>query len=337
MAHQSEDLLLAWQSLSGADPTQGWQAIALTPVGTIEIQAGKRSPENLEAILLSFPKEQIPSTEKLPEGQGFSVERIHSSDSECTKLAITRKSAGNPELFAAMAIDVITALESATAVSASTRKLLRIFLNRIGAWQEFMRKGSVPLSPENEAGLFGELKLLSRLIEEGIPLNIAVEAWIGPTTDGLKDFKLGAGAIEAKTTISSNGFVANIGSLEQLDDTNCRPLFVAALKFTLVETGRTLPELVTEVSEKFAIDPFALVEFENRLLSASYLATHANHYHRRFSAQEENILEVGKDFPCMTHGNVKAGVISARYEINLAPLLSQDIGLTTALKKLKMI
>jgi hypothetical protein len=49
------------------------------------------------------------------------------------------------------------------------------------------------------------------------------------------------------------------------------------------------------------------------------------------------MLEVGENFPRLMHGNVTPGVISARYEINIEPLLSQDIGLTTALKKLEMI
>lgn len=337
MAHQSEDFKLAWQSLSGIDPTPGWQAITLTPIGPIQIQAGKRTPDNLEAILFSFLNEQIPSTEKLPQGQGFSVERANSSGSEWTQLALTRKLAGSLELFAAMAHDVITNLERASAASTSTTMLLRIFLGRVGAWQEFMRRGSVPLSPENEIGLVGELKLLSRLIEVGIPVSIAVNAWTGPTTDGLRDFSLGTGAIEVKSTISSNGFVATIGSLDQLDDANCKPLFLAALKLTVDESGQTLPDLVVEVSEKIAIDPFALAEFENRLLYASYLSSHEHHYQRRFSAREESILEVDKDFPFMTHGNVKTGVISARYQINLEPLLGQKIELKFALAKLGVI
>jgi len=337
MAHQSNDLVLAWKSLSGVDSIPGWQAISLEPVGPVEIQAGKRTPGNLEAILLSFPKGCIPSIEKLPEGQGFSVERVFDASSDSTQVALTRKPAGSPELFLIMANDVVSTLASASMENASTNRLLRVFLGRVGAWQEFMRKGSMPLSAESEVGLVGELKLLSRLIEEGVPVNIAVNAWTGPTFDGLRDFALGAGAIEVKTTISSNGFVAKIGSLEQLDDTHCKPLFVGALKFSLVETGQTLPELVAEISEMVSIDPYVLAEFENRLLSASYLTTHAHHYHRRFSPQEEKIIQVDDDFPCITHGNIKTGVVSARYEINLEQLLNRDVGLANALKNLGMI
>ena len=49
------------------------------------------------------------------------------------------------------------------------------------------------------------------------------------------------------------------------------------------------------------------------------------------------MLEVVENFPRLVQGNVTLGIISARYEINLEPLLSQDIGLTTALKKLEVI
>lgn len=337
MAHQSSDLVLAWNSLSSIDPTPGWQAISLEPVGPIHLQAGKRSPDDLEAVLLSFPKAQIPSNEKLPEGQGFNVERVLGSESDLTQLALTRKPAGSLELFAIMANDVISTLERVSSANQSAAKLMRIFLRRVSAWQEFMRTGVVPLSAENEVGLVGELKLLVRLIEEGVPANIAVDSWSGPTTDGLRDFILGSGAIEVKTTISSNGFVAKIGSLEQLDDAHCKPLFVAALKFSQVETGQKLPELVAAIREIVSVDQYALAEFETRLLSARYWAAHAHHYHRKFAPREERILEVDDDFPCITHGNVKRGVIGARYEINLEQLLNRDISLSTALKNLGII
>jgi hypothetical protein len=67
------------------------------------------------------------------------------------------------------------------------------------------------------------------------------------------------------------------------------------------------------------------------------LAAHAHFYHRRFSPREERILLVDNDFPAITHGNVKTGVISARYEINIEQLPNRDIGLSTALKNLGMI
>jgi len=91
-------------------------------------------------------------------------------------------------------------------------RLLRVFLGRVRAWQEFMRKGAQALSPEAEIGLIGELTLLALIIEAGVPSALALEAWVGPN-DGIQDFEIGTGAIEVKATLSPVGLPALIGSL----------------------------------------------------------------------------------------------------------------------------
>jgi hypothetical protein len=217
--------------------------------------------------------------------------------------------------------------------STDTTNDLRIFLGRIRAWQEFMRKGSLPLSAENEIGLIGELTLLQKMLDAGMSPDTAIYAWTGPN-DGLRDFELGFGAIEVKTTIASAGFIAKIGSLEQLDDANCKPLFLGAVKFSLTEHGQTLPEMISVIRKQLNILPITVTDFEDRLLTAGYLEVHATHYHRRFSIRQITILEVTENFPRLTHGNVTPGVISARYEINLEPMIGNDIGIMAALKKL---
>ena len=138
MARPSEEFLLAWSSLSGDDPTPGWQAIALPPAGPIELRAGRRSPDGAEAILCAFPSVRLAPAEKLPEGQGFSVERADPEDAGLLRLALTRRAAGSAELFAAMACDVVGALDEAAFAGAAETKLLRVFLGRVGAWQEFI-------------------------------------------------------------------------------------------------------------------------------------------------------------------------------------------------------
>lgn len=176
MARPSEEFLLAWSSLTSDDPAPGWQAIALPPVGAIDVQAGRRSPDNAEAILLCFHSARLAPAEKLPEGQGFIVERVDSGGGARLGLALTRRAAGSAELFAAMACDVVGALDEAAAAGAAEPKLLQAFLRRVGAWQEFMRKGSQSLSPESEIGLMGELTLLRAIIDEGVPVASAIES-----------------------------------------------------------------------------------------------------------------------------------------------------------------
>ncbi len=334
MAKLIDEIQLAWNSIQTAQGTSGWNTVAVLPSHPGRFRAGRNFPNQCEALLAGFRTSVISRNEKLPEGLGFQVTRVNSEQDGLVWLALTRSPNGNLELFSAMVSDVLQAI-LATGTEDHSREL-RAFLGRIRAWQEFMRKGAVPLSAENEVGLVGELTVLEKMLDIGMAPETAIKAWNGPL-DGLRDFELGFGAIEVKTTIASAGLVAKIGSLEQLDDTNCKPIFLGAVKYALTENGQTLPEKIYAIRERLDSDPITLSEFDDRVIAAGYLAAHSSQYHRRFSLREIAMIEVGENFPRLMHGNVKPGVISARYEINLEPLLSQDIGLTTALKKLEMI
>ena len=283
---------------------------------------------------MGFRTGVISRNEQFPEGSGFHVTRVNSEQDGLVWLALTRSPNGNLELFSTMVSDVLQAI-MATGTGDRSREL-RAFLGRIRAWQEFMRKGALPLSAENEVGIVGELTVLGKMLDVGLAAATAIKAWSGPL-DGLRDFELGFGAIEVKTTVASAGLVAKISSLEQLDDTNCKPIFLGAVKYALTESGQTLPEKIFDIRARLQSDPITLSEFDDRVLAAGFMPAHSPQYHRRFSLREIAILEVDENFPRLMHGNVKPGVISARYEINLEPLLCQDIGLTTALKKLEMI
>lgn len=204
MARPSKDFLMAWSSLSGDDVEPGWRSIALPPSGPLDVRAGRRSPDNAEAVLVGFPTTKIPAADKLPEGQGFSVERADLEGAGRLWIALSRKSAGSPELFAAMSCDVIGALDDAAAAGANEARLARVCIGRVGAWQEFMRKGTQTLSPEAEIGLIGELVLLRTIIRAGVAAAQAIESWVGPL-DGIQDFEIGTGALEVKATLSSKG------------------------------------------------------------------------------------------------------------------------------------
>lgn len=336
MARPNEEFLLAWSSLSTDDPVPGWQAIMLPPVGPIDVQAGKRSPDNAEAILLSFPAARLAAAEKLPEGQGFSVERANPDNTRILCLALTRRAAGSTELFAAMACDVVGALDEAAAVGASEQKLLTIFLGRVSAWQEFMRKGSPTLSPEAEIGLAGELFMLRTIIDAGVPLVSAIEAWVGPL-DGVQDFVLGTGALEVKTTLSSSGFLAKIGSLEQLDDSVRQPLLMAGVRLHQIETGQSLPDLVAEMRDVSAGEPEAVRLLGERLIAAGYFDPHIDRYIRRFNLVDTHIVEVKDNFPRLTPSRVPQGIMKATYEIDMDKITGFNIPANVALKKLGVI
>ena len=316
MARPSKDFLMAWSSLSGNHEEPGWRSISLLPCGPLEIRAGRRSPDNAEAVLVGFPNAKIPASDKLPEGQGFSVERADLEGAEKLWIALSRKSAGSTELFAAMSCDVVGALDDAVTAGADEARLAHLCIGRVGAWQEFMRKGTQALSPEAEIGLVGEIALLGAIIGAGVAAPQAIESWVGPF-DESQDFEIGTGALEVKATLSAKGFPAKIGSLEQLDDSIRQPLFVAGARFRQIESGQNLPEFVAVVRKMTQGHAESARLLSERLLSAGYIDAHEGRYTRRFVLNDIRVVKVGENFPRLIQGTIPSGITRAMYEIDL--------------------
>lgn len=336
MARPSSAFELAWSSLSGATADAGWRTIAIDPVGPISIHAGRRFPGNEEAVLASFPSLSLPAAEKLPDGQGFAVERADPYNDGRAWLALTRRLHGGTELFTAMVCDVVGAMDAAVLEGSDAARLLRVFLGRVKAWQEFMRKGAQALSPESEIGLFGELATLAALIDAGAATEASVEAWVGPL-DAAQDFELGTGAVEVKTTIATIGFPARIGSLEQLDDSVRQPLFVAAMRLRQVAQGHRLPDMVAAARSRVAASAEAARVLGERLVAAGYFDAHADRYVRRFEPESVRLIEVTSAFPRLVHATVPTGVTRAVYDVDLDKAGGPRLDVAAALKKLGVI
>lgn len=336
MARQSSEFVLAWSSLSCNEELAGWQVISLSPSGPIEIQAGRRSPDNSEAVLLCFPTAKLPRSEKLPEGKGFIVEKVESYGLDSLRVALTRQISGNLELFSTMVYDVVGALDEAAISGEPETKLLRTFIGRVTAWQQFMSQGAGSLSPEAELGLAGEIHFIKTFCELGVPPGTLLNSWVGPD-DAPQDFLFGDGAIEVKATMSSSGFPVKIGSLEQLDDALRSPLFLAAVKFTNTNSGLSLPEMIAKLEFLLKGDPGAIQSLRERLLIAGYSERHAHLYNRKFEPVEEIILSVTEKFPRLTTGSVPAGITRTIYEINLDHSRQFCIDLNVVLNKLGVI
>ena len=333
MARLNSDFEVAWSSLSGSAVAEGWRSISVGSAGPISLFAGRRFPGNVEALLAGFKSIVIPLAEQLPDGQGFSVERADPHGDGGTWLALSREESGSMELFAAMACDVASALDAAALETNDEARLLRIFLGRVRAWQEFMRKGARALGPEAEIGLIGELVILSSLIVGGLPAHIAVDSWLGPL-DAVQDFEVGSGAIEVKCTISNVGFPARIGSLEQLDSAVRQPLYLAGVRLRQSSVGKNLPDFVDRAVSLVADDAQAFRVLSNRLVSSGYFSNHSDRYPRRFELAEIRVFEVTDEFPRMTHATVPVGVNRATYDIDLDKISVEVVDLATALKKL---
>lgn len=336
MARPNSSFNLAWSSLSGATEDPGWRTIAVDPAGPIAIQAGRRFPGNEESVLACFPSASLPPAERLPDGQGFAVERADPHNDGRAWLALTRRAHGSVELFSAMVRDVVGALDAAVLEGAVADRLLRVFLGRVKAWQEFMRKGAQSLGPEAEIGLFGELATLCSALDAGVAPEACAEAWVGPL-DSAQDFEFGTGALEVKTSVATAGFPARVGSLEQLDDSVRQPLFVVAVRLRQLVAGQSLPDMVAATRSQAAASAEAARIVDERLISAGYFDAHVDRYVRRFATESIRALEVTAAFPRLVHATVPAGVTSAVYGVDLDKAAGPRLDLAAALKRLGVI
>lgn len=324
MARPIDEFVLAWEALAGNGTEDGWRSIPVAPAGPCILMAGRRFPGNEEALLAGFATATIPSAEKLPEGRGFEVSRADPNGDGRTWISLTRKESGSRELFAEMVGDVAGVLDANAALGEA--RLVQALLGRVRAWQEFMRKGAQTLSLEAEIGLVGELSFLEAILRAGVPAALAVEAWVGPL-DAPQDFFLGTGAVEVKATVASAGFPARMGSLDQLDDSIRKPLYLAGVRLSPRASGRSLPEIAAALRTAVADDALAERVLAERLIAAGYHDGHADRYARRFAVEGIRILGVTDGFPRLVQGSVPEGIRKAVYEIDLdrVPVVATDM------------
>lgn len=317
----STGIITAWRALESLVEPEGWRSIPVSFNGNCNLQAGRRYPANLEALLIGFRSIVLPVTSALPQAKGFNVERIFIVNSD-KWLALVRQPEGSQELFTRMVVDIVDLITRN--VEKEELALYQLFIGRLHTWQEFMQKNREVLSLSTELGLVGELRFLEFLLNTGLPLHAAVDAWKGPV-HGLQDFELGTGAVEVKSTLASNGFPARIMSLEQLDDSVRHPLFVCGCRFATGIHGQTLPQRVDALRQRLVSDTHALSRFNTVLLFAGYLDVHAEHYVRQFVETDERFLLVDDAFPRLVAGNVPVGIRQVRYEIDLDSLVGHQV------------
>jgi hypothetical protein len=337
LRNERDELHAAWRALAEQVNAEGWRTIRIASSCTCPVLAGRHFPGNEESVLIGFPSIRASLCDRLPRGRGFVVSRAQLRRDGIGRvwIALSRQGTGRLDLFTMMAVDILSSLEGLRGVD--DERLFQIFLDRIHAWQYFMsRDTDFMLGPEAELGLFGEIEFLRHVISVGMEPTQAVEAWQGPL-DGLHDFVLGTGAIEVKSSVSPAGFPAVISSLDQLDDSLVRPLFVAGLRFVLGVSGRTLPENVRDVRDALRTHARAMTTFDSRLVHAGFFDAVAERYTRRFSLTRETIVRVSDSFPRLTRACVPAEIRQARYEVDLDLLPFTDLQLIDTIRELGAI
>lgn len=334
---ESDEIRAAWRALSGDDCKDGWRTIAVATGCACRVLAGRRFPVNEEAILFGFRAAGVLAGQDLPLGRGFEVciADLGNGSGGWAWVALCHNRAGDLDLFATMVGDVISALERLR--GASEPAILMAFLERIRAWQEFMRRASdAALGVEAELGLFGELELLRDLMATGVGEREAIESWKGPL-DAAHDFSLMGGAIEVKSTLSPAGFPVWITSLEQLDESGVHPLMLVGNRFVVDADGLTLPELAGSMVVQLASRPPIERAFTDLLLRAGLALRFSTRYTRRFRRVEMRTFEVKGAFPRITRAHAARAILAVRYEIDLDMLGHENISFREALVRMGVL
>ena len=184
---------------------------------------------------------------------GFTCEVLAREDTHVVR--IVRTNPVLPGLFEAFALDLIELCRSLQggAANASDAVDCTPVIERIAAWQEFMRLRPEGLSKQAEIGLFGELSvLLDWLRAGGNPQKLA-DVWTGPL-HGARDFCFDdTYALEVKSSVKITPFCATIESLEQLDTSEYPELRVAAVCLEEVDEETTLADR-TESTKDVALE-----------------------------------------------------------------------------------
>jgi hypothetical protein len=317
MATQNEAKFAeTWRALDEYSTELGWNTLPIATRSNLLICAGRRHPSNQESMLIGFTVAVHPKQSSLPQCKGFTLETLELPIQGVRYfcLAITRQPSANLEIFSAMLDDIVMVLERS---GRTELEHIAGVIDRISSWQRFMsREDDGILNAEAELGLLGELQVLRSLITAGISAADAVHWWQGPT-DSLHDFICPLGDIEVKSSTRGGSFSANVAPLDQLDESLVQSLYLAAVQFSLSASGLRLPQHIDSIRFLLGANQEVIAALEGKLLAAGYHQALAPRYKRQFSYLLTSFYEVNGEFPRLSKGSVRAGVIDAQYRIEI--------------------
>ena len=265
----------------------------------------------------------IPSRNRWPACRGLELfaRRLSDDGADEATLGVTLKEPRFADVFTALAEDLARRVTEAGAAAAQVKTLL----GQLARWQKFLAISAEGLSVEEQRGLFGELHVLRAHLVPALGSLPAVNGWTAPDA-AHQDFQFATGAVEVKTTVAKQPQSVRITSERQLDDTGIAVLFlhVVVLDEREVDAGRggageTLPVLVEDLRRRLAAEAGALEAFDDHLLDAGYLDSHAPRYEgRRFSLRRELTFRIERGFPRLVERDLPEGLGDVSYALSLA-------------------
>ncbi len=314
-----------WQQLESRSPEPVLLTMlpCLTGPGVAPVFAGllrtAAGDPPARLLLLRVPRYLARNTRLRDQPRGLVLEPVEHPDDPAlayVSLRLTEPELG--DLFAVLAYDIV---ETVAVVDDCTNQL-KTFLDRIAGWQELF--GRVPaggLTAIARQGLYGELFMVRRLLAAGRPVGEVAAAWVGPLREP-QDFRFGAVALEVKTTTGA-GQAVHVSNAAQLDDAPLAALWLYHLSLTVApDSGETLPELVSSLTDIFRAEASAAAHFQSSLQLAGYFHAQSGLYTTEgFMVRHEHTFRVTGAMPRLRASDIPAAIGSVNYTVELAALL----------------
>lgn len=196
------------------------------------------------------------------------------------------------DVFTTLCADVLPAV--GTLPDNPLKALYRV----IDRWKALFRASGAPLGGEQLTGLYGELVVLNRLLEQDVS---AHRLWMGPN-GGEHDFAGVRTAVEVKTSSGTTPRRVRVHGIDQLAAPEDGKLALAWLRLERgPEDAEDLPALVQRALRR-CDDESALLTL---LASVGYYPTDNAHYRDvRFVVAEESWYAVDDEFPKLTRAQL---------------------------------
>ena len=194
------------------------------------------------------------------------------------------------------------------------------FANTLIKWKNLFDKVRTGgLSREEQQGLYGELCMLHKFIENTDDLYSSVNYYIG-TDKALRDFQGRNWAVEVKTTATNNPQLLKINGERQLDDTIIEQLFLFHCSVdTSKMSGETLPDKVRSIRSLLSSDLAALSLFNSKMFEAGYLdAQEIKYLEQHYKIRKECFYSVKGNFPRIRENELRPGVGNVPYGITIS-------------------
>lgn len=270
----------------------------------------------------------------LPHLSGVTIETVDFADSEF--LIFKLLESAHREIFQRLCLDII----SATASAPDERQAVGAAIARTWRWHYLLKGGTDGrLSPEEQKGLIGELRVLEDHVLEEMSAVDAIEAWTGPS-GAPKDFELGSTAIEAKARRGGAQPKVRISSADQLDAADFDRLFLHVIHLSRPgpgDSGVSLNDIVDRIRKRVQeSDIGALLFLEEHLVSAGY-RDEDDYADSLWIETGSELFEVIEGFPRIITSALPSSISRVSYDIALVdclPFATTDESLSESIRRL---